>query len=112
MLLGCGIGTAWPHLVTAVLTAVPAGEADVAGSSVTTVQLTAAAAGAAIGGLVVNVAGFVDPGGAAGTHDAALWLYIAMLAAPALALLTVARYLRRAEYPGPVASGYSVGQES
>lgn len=74
MLLGWGIGTAWPHLVTSVLSTVPPSQGDPAGASVTTVQLTAAAAGAAIGGAVTNLAGFTDPGALVGTHGAARWL--------------------------------------
>lgn len=95
VLLGWGIGTAWPHLVTAVLSTVPEAESELAGASVTTVQLTAAAAGAAIGGAVTNLAGFADPGGVVGAHDAARWLYLAMLAAPLLALVSVWIYQRR-----------------
>jgi MFS family permease len=80
--LGAGIGMTWPQLVTAVLNAVPAPEGDLAGASVTTIQLTAAAAGAAIGGTIVNLAGFAD--GAFSTP--ARRLYIAMLVAPLLIL--------------------------
>jgi MFS family permease len=84
--LGWGIGMTWPLLVTAVLEAVPEHEGDRAGASVTTIQLTAAAAGAAIGGTIVNLAGFAD-----GVSVApARWLYIAMLVAP---LLIIARRL-------------------
>lgn len=89
MLLGWGIGTAWPHLVTSVLSTVPPSQGDLAGASITTVQLTAAAAGAAIGGAVTNLGGFADPGGLIGTQHAARWLYLAILAAPLLALVTV-----------------------
>jgi hypothetical protein len=53
---------------------------------VTTIQLTAAAAGAAIGGTIVNLAGFGD--GASSTP--ARWLYIAMLVAPLLILARAA----------------------
>ena len=94
VVLGWGIGMAWPHLTTAVLSNVPAAEQDLAGASITTVQLTAAAAGAAIGGAIVNVAGFTD-GSEGGVQDAARWLYIAMLAAPVLAAVTARRYTRR-----------------
>ena len=99
VLLGWGIGMAWPHLVTAVLETVPSGEQDLAGASVTTVQLTAAAAGAAIGGAVANLAGFADPGGVAGAHDAAQWLYVVMFAAPVLALLAVRLHARHGAAP-------------
>jgi MFS family permease len=94
VLLGAGIGIAWPHLSTAVLSTVPSAEQDLAGASITTVQLTAAAAGAAIGGAIANVTGFTDPG-IAGAQHAAQWLYLAMLAAPLLAILTLRRYARR-----------------
>jgi MFS family permease len=94
VLLGCGIGMAWPHLTTAVLSSVRPDENDLAGASITTVQLTAAAGGAAIAGVVVNVAGFTD-GTVAGRQDAALWLYLAMLAAPIVAAVTVRAYTRR-----------------
>ncbi|HKG37516.1 MAG TPA: hypothetical protein VKB25_00875, partial [Conexibacter sp.] len=93
-LLGTGIGMAWPHLVTGVLRAVPAEEQDLAGASITTVQLSAAAVGAAIGGAIVNLAGFSD-GGLVGTQDAARWLYVAMLAAPLLAFVALRRVARR-----------------
>jgi MFS family permease len=89
VLLGWGIGMAWPHLVTAVLEFVPANEQDLAGASITTVQLTAAAAGGAIGGAITNAAGFADPGGVSGAQGAAHWLYIAILAAPILALAAI-----------------------
>lgn len=94
VVLGWGIGMAWPHLTTAVLSVVPASEQDLAGASITTVQLTAAAAGAAIGGAIVNLAGFTD-GSTAGAQGAARWLYVAMLAAPVLAAVTVRVYTRR-----------------
>lgn len=94
-LLGWGIGMAWPHLITSVLTSVPEDEQGLAGASVTTVQLTAAAAGAAVGGAIVNLAGFADPGGVIGTQSAARWLYAAMLVAPIIALVTTRLALRR-----------------
>jgi MFS family permease len=94
MLLGWGIGMAWPHLTTAVLSRVPAAEQDLAGASITTVQLTAAAAGAAVAGAIVNLAGFTD-GTIAGTQEAARWLYVASVAAPVVAAVAVRRCTRR-----------------
>ncbi len=93
VLLGAGIGIAWPHLVTTVLTVTPPEDQQLAGASVTTVQLTAAAAGAAIGGVVVNLAGFSDPGGV-GLESAARSLYVVVLAAPILASLAIWRMKR------------------
>jgi hypothetical protein len=60
-----------------------------------------AAAGAAIGGAIANLAGFTDPGGVPGTQDAARWLYIAMLAAPLLALVAVRSHSRSQAAPEP-----------
>jgi MFS family permease len=82
--LGFGIGMTWPQLATAVFNSAPAAEGDLAGASVTTIQLTAAATGAAIGGTIVNLAGFAD----GASQAPARWLYIAMLAAP---LIVIAR---------------------
>jgi MFS family permease len=89
VLLGWGIGMAWPHLSTAVLSVVSEADQELAGASVTTVQLTAAAAGAAVGGAIANLAGFSDPGGVVGTQDAAQLLYPVMLAAPVAAFVLV-----------------------
>jgi len=95
-LVGWGVGTAWPQLVTGVLSTVPAGEQELAGVSITTIQLAATAAGAAIGGAIVNLAGFTDPGGVAGAHSAARALYLATLAVPPLVLAALAVQRRRA----------------
>lgn len=94
VLLGCGIGMAWPHLTTAVLSVTPAADQELAGASVTTVQLTAAAAGAAVGGAIANVTGFSDPGGVVGAHQAAQVLYPVMLVAPIAAVLVVRAFAR------------------
>ena len=48
--VGTGIGLAWPHLLTRVLANVPDREKDIAGASITTVQLIATAIGAALAG--------------------------------------------------------------
>ncbi|MFE7560032.1 hypothetical protein [Kitasatospora sp. NPDC057500] len=66
LVLGWGIGMAWPHLLTRVLQLTPDEDQDLAGSSVTTVQLTATAFGSALAGAVANVVGFSD---GAGTGD-------------------------------------------
>ncbi len=89
LLLGAGIGMGWPYLLSAVLAATSDRDREVAGSSLTTVQMVAQAFGAASAGLIVNLAGFTDPGGTAGTSDAAHWLFLAMLPLPLLAALTV-----------------------
>jgi MFS family permease len=98
VLLGWGIGMAWPHLSTAVLSVVSDDDQELAGASVTTVQLTAAAAGAAVAGAIANVTGFSDPGGVVGAQHAAQVLYPVMLAAP-LAAFALVRTFARARVP-------------
>lgn len=94
VLLGWGIGMAWPHLSTAVLSVVSADDQELAGASVTTVQLSAAAAGAAVGGALVNLTGFSDPGGVVGAQNAAQLLYPVTLAAPLAAFFLVRAFTR------------------
>lgn len=73
--VGLGVGTAWPHLLTRVLKVAPADEQDLAGGSITTIQLLAVAIGAALAGMVANAGGLIDPGGVSGTQQAARWLF-------------------------------------
>ncbi|WP_207767586.1 MFS transporter [Arthrobacter glacialis] len=92
LLLGWGVGMAWPHLTTMVLQFVPDEDQGLAGSSVTTVQLTATAFGSAIAGAITNVAGFADTNSIVGVQTAAQWLFgiftLAALIALATAILT------------------------
>ncbi|MEI2300041.1 MFS transporter [Ensifer sp. MJa1] len=91
--VGFGMGFAWPHIVTAVYEFAPDGEAEKASSSITTVQLFAAALGAALAGLTANVAGIESP-----TQDgvalATTWLFWLFSLMPALAALTARRVWR------------------
>ncbi|SHF25361.1 Major Facilitator Superfamily protein [Kaistia soli DSM 19436] len=90
-LMGFGIGMAWPCLVTRVYQYAPEAEQDVASGGMTTVQLFAGALGAATGGMIANLAGFADPGGAVGATSAAFWLAAGSAVAPALAIILVLR---------------------
>jgi len=92
--LGLGVGMAWPHLLTWVLTFATPDEQDRASASITTVQLYATAIGAAAAGLVANTAGLVDPGGAVGTARAALALFTVFSVAPVLCLAIALRLTR------------------
>lgn len=94
--VGAGVGMGWPHLLTGVFRAAPVGETDLTSAAITTVQLVATALGAALAGMVVNMAGLTEPGGNAGTASAALWLFLVFAAAPALALVTAGRLTRGA----------------
>ena len=91
VLVGFGIGVAWPSLVTRVYRFAPPTEQDLATGGMTTVQLFAIAFGTAGAGMVANFAGIVDPGGIAGASRAALWLAGVFAVAPVLTVLMAAR---------------------
>lgn len=91
--IGLGVGLAWPHLLTRVFQVSSAGEQDLAAASITTVQLFATALGAALAGMVANIAGLTDPGGIVGASSAATWLFGVFALAPMLGVLTARRVL-------------------
>ncbi len=87
--VGTGIGLAWPHLLTRVLANVPDREKDIAGASITTVQLIATAIGAALAGMIANLAGLTNPGEVTGASSAAAWLFGLYAVLSALLFITV-----------------------
>ena len=89
--IGFGIGLAWPHLVTGILQAASPHEQTLATAAMTTVQLAAAALGAAAAGVVANIAGIAQPGGVAGASRAAVWLFGSFTVIPMLCILTARR---------------------
>jgi MFS family permease len=91
LLVGLGVGAAWPHLLTDVLQLAGDHDQDLAGASATTVQLTATAVGSAIAGTVTNIVGFTDP---SHTADAARWLF-AIFLLPAVVAFGAAWFVRR-----------------
>jgi len=84
--IGLGMGVCWPHMLTHIYKAAPAGQENMASSAVITVQLYAIAFGAALGGMIANAAGFIDPGGVDGTRSAALALLLAFALPSALSV--------------------------
>ncbi|MGL5425719.1 MFS transporter [Serratia sp. JSRIV001] len=90
-LVGFGIGFGWPHLLTRILQVAPQADKDIAGASITTVQLFATAFGAALAGMVTNLAGFTAPGGIEGASSAAHWLFLLFALAPLLAIYSAWR---------------------
>lgn len=92
--VGLGIGMCWPHLLTYVFKVAPAGQENMASSAIITAQLYAMALGAAVGGAILNAAGFTDPGGVSGTAQASMALLLIVALAPALAALIVLRVVR------------------
>ncbi|MNN80672.1 putative multidrug-efflux transporter [compost metagenome] len=89
--IGLGVGLTWPHLLTSVLKAAPPDEQELAGASITTIQLLATATGAALAGLVTNVGGLIEPGGFEGTAQAARWLFGVFAVMPLLAVIVAKR---------------------
>ena len=92
-LIGLGVGLAWPHLLTRVLKAAVPQEQELAGASITTIQLFATATGAALAGMIANAGGLIDPGGVEGTARAAYYLFGFFALAPLLGIV-VARNCR------------------
>lgn len=92
--VGFGIGLAWPHLLTRVLSAAAPGQENLASSSITTVQLYATALTAALAGVVVNAGGLTVPGGIDGAKTAALALFGVFAVAPAVAAVLSGRLAR------------------
>ena len=92
-MIGLGVGLAWPHLLTRVLKSVAPEEQELAGASITTIQLFATAAGAALAGMIANAGGLIDPGGVEGTSRAAYYLFGCFLLAPLVGII-VARNCR------------------
>lgn len=84
---GMSVGLAFPHLASGVLQVAPPEEQDLAASSIMTVQLCAVAFGAALAGLTVNLAGLSGDASTMDVANAARWLFIVFLAAPALCFL-------------------------
>ncbi|MDX7986365.1 MFS transporter [Xenorhabdus sp. 12] len=87
-IFGFGIGFGWPHLLTRILQVSSDADKNIAGSSITTVQLFATAFGSALGGMIVNLFGFYQPGGAEGASTSSHWLILILAITPILALLT------------------------
>ncbi|MCU7646612.1 MFS transporter [Pseudomonas piscis] len=95
VLVGGGIGLAWPHLLARVLESAPTDQKELAGASITTVQLVATALGAALAGMIVNLAGLGSGTDLAGAARAAGWLF-GLYGGLSLLLFVSVRQVRRA----------------
>ena len=91
--MGIGIGIAWPHLGPRIFAHAAESEKDIAAASITIVLMTTYAFGSALGGVVTNLAGIADPGGAPGASDAAGWLFTIFTLPPVLAAVLIRRML-------------------
>lgn len=84
-LVGLGVGVCWPNMLTRIFKAAPAGQENIASAAITTLQLYAIALGSSLAGLVANLGGLADPGGAEGARQAAVALFMVFACAPAAA---------------------------
>ncbi|WP_374449878.1 MFS transporter, partial [Stella sp.] len=81
-MVGLGVGFAWPHLLTRAMTVASEAERSLASSSISTVQLVTSAFASALAGVVANLGGIIEPGGAAGAASAAFWLFATFTLGP------------------------------
>lgn len=96
--VGLGVGLCWPHLLTRIFKAAPAGQESIASAAIITLQLYAIAMGASLAGMVTNAAGLIQPGGLEGTRQAAVALFTVFACAPGLAIF-LGRGARRSATP-------------
>jgi len=94
--MGLGIGACWPHLLTRLFKSAPEGEKDLTSAAITMVQLFASGLGAALGGMIVNLAGIATATTPAGALPAAYWLY-GLFALVPLAAVPLAFFVTRTE---------------
>ncbi len=99
--IGFGVGLTWPHLLTRVFKRADTEDQNLASASITMVQLFTTALGAALAGMVANMAGLSNPGGVAGTAHAALWLFSGFAVLSALAFLSALALIRSPRQPQP-----------
>ncbi len=93
LLMGVGIGIASTQLTPRVMQAAPDGEQDVTSAALSTLQLFAGGASAALGGLIVNLGGLSAP--VPSPLNAAGWLYWLYVALPLLAIPACIAVARR-----------------
>jgi len=93
-LVGAGIGACWAFIAQRVMSGARAGEGDVAASSLATVQQMGFALGAALAGMVANVAGLSAGLSRSDVANAAIWVPTSFVLA---ALAAIAAGLRLAQ---------------
>ena len=94
IVIGFGVGMTWPHLLTRIFKRADAADQNLASASLTTVQLFTTAMGAALAGMVANLAGLSNPGGVVGTANAALWLFSGFAVMSGVALFAAIALVR------------------
>ncbi|WP_163267427.1 MFS transporter [Chelativorans alearense] len=90
---GAGFGMLWGFLIRRVVAAAGEAERDQASAAMPTTQQMAFALGAALSGIVANMAGFAQGGGEA-MEDVAVWVFAAFVPIAALGAAAVWRLAR------------------
>ncbi len=93
VLIGIGIGIAWPHLGALVMQVAPAADRDIAGPFLSLTQTLAAAFGSAAAGMVANIAGLPLATTPAAIMATSPWLFGIMAIFALAAILTSWRIL-------------------
>jgi predicted MFS family arabinose efflux permease len=93
-LVGAGIGACWAFIAQRVMSGARAGEADLAASSVATVQQTGFALGAALAGMAANAAGLSAGLNRTDIADAAFWVPMSFVLAALAAIGMGVRLVR------------------
>jgi MFS family permease len=93
-LVGAGIGACWAFIAQRVMSGARAGEADLAASSMATVQQTGLALGAALAGLVANAAGLSAGLNRADIAEASFWVPMSFVLAAVAAFVAGLRLVR------------------
>jgi MFS family permease len=90
-LSGFGIGACWSFIAQRVMKSAPADEADIAASSVATVQLYGFAFGGAVAGLIANLIGYSAGLTREVTRQAAFWVPASFVGVTLLAAVAAVR---------------------
>lgn len=97
VLLGLGIGMAWPHLLNMLFRIVPEEDGSIASSSVSTVQQYAIAIGSAVAGLIVNTFTTGSNDSIQDVSRAALWMFTFFGVVVIFAIISARQALNRSD---------------
>jgi MFS family permease len=93
-LFGAGVGTAWPHLASRLIGYSSPGERSFAGGFVTTLQILGGTFGAALAGMIANLAGISRSTAPQNIAHGGFLLFASFAVLPLIASLLSARLLR------------------
>jgi MFS family permease len=95
LLQGAGFGLMWGFLVRRIVDAVQPAERPLAAAALPTIQQIGFAVGAALCGIVANLAGFNDTMAQSRVVSVAAWVFGAFVPVAVLAVLSMWRFTRR-----------------